>query len=246
VALALVLASCGGENRGDGYKPPQITVSAATSLKAAFIAYRQAVPGADVRYSFAGSDQLAAQIRAGVRPDVYAAANTKLPAALFAAGLVERPLVFAANRLVLAVPAGSRRVRSLADLGRKGVTVVTGSAGVPVGSYTAEVLSRLPTGERRAILANVRSREPDVGGIVGKLTQGAADAGFVYATDVRATGGRLRAIALPARLRPRVEYAAAVVKGGGSRVDARRFVRGLLSTAGRRALFAAGFIVARP
>lgn len=243
--VGLLLAGCGGRD-GTDYAKPQLTVSAATSLKAAFAAYQHTFPGADVRYSFAGSDQLAAQIRAGARPDVYAAANTKLPAALFAAGLVERPLVFAANRLVLAVPARSTRVRSLADLGRSGVTLVTGSASVPVGSYTAEVLSRLPAGERRAILANVRSREPDVGGIVGKLTQGAADAGFVYATDVRAAGGRLRAIELPARLRPRVSYAAAVVKGGGSRVDARRFVRGLLSSAGRRDLLAAGFTVAPP
>ena len=35
--------------------------------------------GATVRLSFAGSDELAAQIRRGVKPDVYAAANTALP-----------------------------------------------------------------------------------------------------------------------------------------------------------------------
>ena len=43
----------------------------------------------------------------------------------------------------------------------------------------------------------MRSNEPDVKGIVGKLTQGAADAGFVYVTDVNATNGKLKAITLP-------------------------------------------------
>ena len=58
-----------------------------------------------MRFSFAGSDELAAQIRQGVKPDVFASANTKLPDELYAKGLVEKPTVFAANRLVLAVPA---------------------------------------------------------------------------------------------------------------------------------------------
>ena len=59
-----------------------------------------------------------------------------------------------------------------------------GAETVPVGSYTREVLGHLPAGVREKILANVRSEEPDVRGVVGKLTQGAADAGFVYLTDV--------------------------------------------------------------
>ena len=56
-----------------------------------------------------------------------------------------------------------------------------GAETVPVGAYTRDVLGRLPAGAREQILANVRSEEPDVRGVVGKLTQGAADAGFVYA-----------------------------------------------------------------
>ena len=40
-------------------------------------------------------------------------------------------------------------------------------------------------------------------GIVGKLTQGAADAGFVYVTDVNATGGELKAIDAARRARAR-------------------------------------------
>ena len=217
VLAVLALAGCGSGK-------DELRVSAASSLQKAFTAY-----DARPRYSFAGSDQLAAQIRAGARPDVYAAANTELPESLYRAGLVQRPVPFARNRLVLAT--GSARVRSLADAARRGVTVAIGSPTVPVGVYARRGLAGVPLGRR--ILANVRSQEPDVAGIVGKLEQGAVDAGFVYATDARAAG--LRAIPLP---RSDVEYAIAIVRKSAA---AQRFVRGLLSGAGRRALLAAGF-----
>jgi molybdate transport system substrate-binding protein len=226
LALVLTLAGCGGS---DG-----LVVAAASSLRTAFTGYGERF---DARLGFAGSDELAAQIRQGVQPDVYAAANTELPQALFEEGLVERPVVFAGNRLVLAVPAGSP-VRSLADAAEPGRTVVLGSEAVPVGAYTRRVLDRAPEG--RAILANVRSAEPDVSGIVGKLTQGAADAGFVYATDVAAAAG-LRSIALPDELRPEVRYGAAVVKGAEHPRRARAFVEGLRAPEGREALRRAGF-----
>jgi molybdate transport system substrate-binding protein len=132
-------------------------------------------------------------------------------------------------------------VSGVGDLAKPGMTIAMGSASVPVGSYTRKVLTKLPAGESKAILANVRSNEPDVGGVVGKIAQGAVDAGFVYVTDVRAAKGRLTGIALPARLQPRVIYGAAAVRGAPHPAEARRFVSGLLSGNGRRALDGAGF-----
>ena len=119
--------------------------------------------------------------------------------------------------------------------------IAIGSASVPIGSYTRQVLSKLPGEESEQILANVRSNEPDVGGIVGKLTQGAADAGFVYVTDVKATGGQLKAIDLPDDLQPRVAYGVAVVKGAKHPAQAKAFIDGLLGGAGRDQLRKAGF-----
>jgi molybdate transport system substrate-binding protein len=216
-------------------------VSAASSLKTAFTNYGKAFPDASARFSFAGSDELAAQIEQGVKPDVYAAANTKLPEELFAKGLVERPAVFAGNRLVLAVPAEDPQVRSLEDLERRGVKLAIGSAEVPVGTYTRTVLDKLPAARREAVLANVRSEEPDVAGITGKLTQGAVDAGFLYVSDVRATDGELQAIELPDALQPSVGYGVAVVEGAKHPEQARAFVAGLLEGAGAEALADAGF-----
>jgi molybdate transport system substrate-binding protein len=234
-ALALPVAGCGGGASGD-----PVVVSAASSLQSAFTEYADRA-GIDARQSFAGSDELAAQIRAGAVPDVYAAADTELPDQLHTDGLVGRPVPFASNRLVLAVPAGSSAVRRLADAGEPGVSLAIGDPQVPIGVYTREVLARLGPAGSKAILANVGSEEPDVAGIVGKLTQGAVDAGFVYATDVAAAGGRLRSIALPDRLQPRVTYAAAVVRGAQHAGAARDFVDGLLHGAGAAALRRAGF-----
>jgi molybdate transport system substrate-binding protein len=246
VLAAAALIACGSDAGGSGSTTagarPTLVVSAAKSLKAAFTAYAAAFPDAQVRFQFAGSDELAAQIEQGVRPDVYAAANTKLPDRLHTKGLVARPVVFAGNRLVLAVPADAKKVGSLADLARPGTTVAVGAAGVPIGDYTRKVLGRLPAEERAAILRNVRTEEPDVGGIVGKLTQGAVDAGFVYVTDVVAADGALRAIPLPAALQPTVAYGAAVVDGTEHAQAARAFIAGLLRGPGQQALRQAGFL----
>jgi molybdate transport system substrate-binding protein len=241
--LALVLlplAAC-GDAGGGGAGKPQLTVSAAASLKQAFTAYGKQFPDAGARFSFAGSDELAAQIEQGVRPDVYAAANTKLPDELYSKGLVSKPTVFAGNRLVLAVPADGAKVASLEDLGADGVKIAIGSEDVPVGSYTRTVLDKLPEAQSQAILANVRSEEPDVAGITGKLTQGAVDAGFLYVSDVRATGGKLKAIELPGDAQPAVAYGVAVVKGARHPEEAKRFIAGLLDGAGAQALTDAGF-----
>ena len=78
-------------------------------------------------------------------------------------------------------------------------------------------------------------------GIVGKLALGEADAGFVYATDVRAASSRLIAIQLPKRSQSTVRYEVAVVKASKNREAALELVADLLSTDGRRELAKAGF-----
>ena len=103
------------------------------------------------------------------------------------------------------------------------------------------MIARLPPARAKKVVANIRSNEPDVAGIVGKLTQGAVDAGFVYATDAHAAGGKLIAIQLPASLQPQVAYGAAVVKGTKRHDAAVKFVAGLVKGKGQAALLAAGF-----
>ncbi|HUO71743.1 MAG TPA: molybdate ABC transporter substrate-binding protein [Solirubrobacteraceae bacterium] len=251
VLLAAAIAGCAsstssGSASGSGSSSasgkPDLVVSAAASLKAAFTNYAKQFSAASPRFSFAGSDVLAAQIEQGLKPDVFASANTKLPDMLYAKGMIEKPVVFAANKLVLAVAAGSTKVRSLADVEKPGVTLAIGSATVPIGTYTRTVLAKLGPALSAKIMANVRTEEPDVSGIVGKLTQGAVDAGFTYITDVKAAGGKLTAIALPASLQPVAAYGVAVVTGAAHPTQAQQFITGLLNGQGRTDLLQAGFL----
>jgi len=240
---ALAIAGCGDDDddgEGGGQHKPRLVVSAASSMTEALGACSPDFAGATVRLSFAGSDELAAQIRKGVKPDVYAAANTRLPEELNAEGLLGDPVEFATNELVLAVPRDSQ-IASIDDLTAAGVKIAIGSESVPIGSYTRETLAKLPPAQEQAILANVRSNEPDVKGIVGKLTQGAVDAGFVYVTDVNAVGEDVRAIDLPPRLEPQVTYAAGVVEGAKQPEQAQAYVDGLLDGGCATALRDAGF-----
>jgi molybdate transport system substrate-binding protein len=244
VLLAVAaLAGCGddseGAGGGDGERP-RIVVSAASSLKEALSACSGSFPDARLRLQFAGSDELAAQIRQGVPVDVFAAANTRLPDALAHEGKLDEPVTFATNRLVLAVPADSA-IDALEALERPGLALAIGAEGVPVGDYTRDVLGRLGAARAEAVLANVRSNEPDVKGIVGKLTQGAVDAGFVYASDVAAAGGKLRAIGLPDELKPTATYGSGVVAASRQRDAAEAFVDDLLAGGCHDALLAAGF-----
>ena len=240
---ALALAGCGDDATvsGDQAGRPQLVVSAASSMQEALTSCAPDFKDGDVRLQFAGSDELAAQIRQGAPVDVFAAASTKLPDALAGEGKLETPVEFATNRLVLAVPSGSDKVTSLADLEEAGVKLVIGAEGVPVGDYTRGVLEQLGAERSAAILANVRSNEPDVKGVVGKLTQGAADAGFVYISDVEATDGKLKAIDLPSDLDATATYAAGVVKGAREPEAAEAFVDDLLAGGCHDALLAAGF-----
>lgn len=236
IALSLIASGCGGDDGGDS----ELTISAASSLTDAFMNYGKDFDGTE-RFSFAGSDELAAQIRQGAAPDIFAAANTSLPEDLNKEGLVGEPVIFTKNRLVLAVPAQGSDVESINDLTKPDVDFVIGAEGVPVGDYTLEVLDRLDPARREKFLANVRSKESDVKGVVGKIATGSASAGFVYESDVKAARGRLRAIELPRSLQPEVEYGIAVVKAAPNPERAREFIDGLLSGPGKAALAAQGF-----
>jgi molybdate transport system substrate-binding protein len=238
LVLALVAVGCGSDDETATEEQPQLIVSAAASLSDALTACSKDFEGADVKLSFAGSDELAAQIRQGVKPDVYAAANTSLPEALDEEGLLGTPVEFATNELVIAVGGDGTAVERVEDLAEPGIDIAIGAESVPVGSYTREVLGRLPADLQEKIMANVRSEEPDVKGVVGKLTQGAADAGFVYVTDV--TEG-ITGVELPPELQPTVAYGAGVVEGSEQPELAQQYLDGLTDGACADALREEGF-----
>ena len=233
VLAAILAAGCSGSKT-------RVTVYAASSLTDVF---QRLDPSA--RFDFAGSNTLAVQLRQGARADVFAAASPKSPRELFAQGLIDRPRDFATNRLVLIVPrANPGRVTGLGSLMRPDVTLVRGAPGVPAGDYAETVLERWC----KSIFAHIQrcprartSEEQDVKGVLAKVALGEADAGFVYATDGRVTGGKVTAIPIPKLFQPTVRYQLAIVRATKHRRQAEDFVRLVLGDNGRAALRRAGF-----
>ncbi len=194
----------------------------------------------DVRASFGGSNQLAQQARLGFSFDVLLSASPVYTRALYADGITRKPVPFATNRLVVIVPRGNpAKIETIADLGRRPeLRLVVAGPKVPIGLYTREVLKRLGM---LPVLRKTVSLEQDVKGIVGKVALGEADAGFVYATDVKPVAGKVRVVAIPRRAQPIVVYEAAVAARPRDLAAAQEFVVALLGPGGRKALRAAGF-----
>jgi molybdate transport system substrate-binding protein len=232
VASVLAAVAFGGESSS---KSGRLTVFAAASLTNVF-------PRIDprARYSFGGSNMLAAQIQQGLPADVFASANTALPWELRRQGLVTRPVVFTANRLVVVIAHGNPlHFGGVRDLEKPGVRVVMAASGVPVGDYTRTVLARLGLSD---LVGKAVSQETDVREVLAKIVLGEADAGFVYATDAKTVAQKVSVLRLPPSSQPRVLYAAAAVKASPHLQAAKAWVERLLSKRAQRKLRAAGFL----
>ena len=214
-AVAVAVAFAGS---AQATKAPRLTVFAAASLTNVF-------PQIDPheRYSFGGSNMLAAQIEQGLPADVFASANTGLPWQLHRKGLVTRPLVFTSNRLVVVIAHGNP----------------LHLAGVPVGDYTRKVLARMGLSD---LVDKAVSQETDVREVLSKVVLGEADAGFVYATDAKTVAGKVSLLGIPQSAQPQVLYAAAAVKSSKHLQAAKAWVKQLLSKQAQKKLRAAGFL----
>jgi molybdate transport system substrate-binding protein len=213
----------------------RITVYAAASLTGVFPQIDKAP-----RYSFAGSDTLATQIAQGAPADVFASASPKQTELLYHNGLLRRPVVFAMNKLIVIVPsANPAHISSVYDLRRNGVKVIIGTATVPVGAYTRQILDSL--GITQAVMSNVVDQEPDVKGIVAKIALGEGDAGFVYKTDAKPAGTRVKALLIPAWAQPPIRYEVGIVRKTSHLAAVQAFIKHVTSLRGRRLLVQAGF-----
>ena len=234
LALCVVLAAVAG--RAQARSQAQITVYAAASLTDVF----PKIDGAP-KYAFGGSNTLAAQIQHGAPADVFASANMTLPNQLHAKGLCSKPVVLTRNTLVIVVPkANPRGIKSVYDLAKPGIKLDVAGPGVPVGSYTLQILKNM--GLSTAVQKNVVSQETDVREVLAKVALGEADAGFVYSTDAKTVAARVKVIKVPAWAQPKVQYGICVVSASGNKSDASAFVKRVLGKAGQAKLRAAGFL----
>ena len=253
LALGLVAATLSAGRPAAGAPVSEeratLTVFAAASLAESFGELGRLLeashPGLRVRFNFAGSQQLAAQIEQGAAADLFAAADERWMGVLAERGwLAEASRVFAHNGLVVVLPRSNpARIGRLEDLARRGVKVVLAAPAVPVGAYSREVLRRLAAqpGFTRdyatRVASNVVSEEENVKSVLAKVQLGEADAGMVYRSDVTPAAARqLRVLELPPAAQVTARYPIARVRGSPQPEAARAFLDLLASETGRAVL----------
>jgi molybdate transport system substrate-binding protein len=251
--LALATASCSADagstqgggsasaSAGPGAVSGGITVYAAASLKTTFTQIGSQVEaahaGTTVRFSFAGSSDLAAQIQQGAPADVFASADPANMAKVTGPGLTASPpFDFASNTLEIAVPPGNPGgIASLRDLAKPGVKLVVCAPQVPCGHASVEVA------KAAGLTLRPVSEEQSVTDVLGKVLTGEADAGLVYRTDVKGAGDTVEGIEFPESSAAVNVYPIAVLNGSRDPALASAFVDAVTGPQGQAVLAAAGF-----
>ena len=195
-AVALLgVTACGGSGSTDssGGGGPAVSVFAASSLTNAFAdvgnAYRND-GGGKATFSFAGSQDLVAQISQGAPADVLATADSKTMAQV-SDELAAPAQPFARNQLVIVTAKSNpHHVRTLADLAKPGLVVILADPSVPAGNYAAQALTAAH------VQVKAKSLELEARAVLTKVELGEADAGIVYATDAQSTSGKVASIAI--------------------------------------------------
>jgi molybdate transport system substrate-binding protein len=220
------------------------TVFAAASLTESFnelkAMFEEAHPAATITLNFGSSSGLAAQIIEQGGADIFASADQVNMQKVSGAGLVEgEPEIFARNKLeIIVAPDNPKRIRGLADLAQPDLKVVLGAAQVPVGRYGREAL------DKAGVKVRPVSEAVDVKGVVGPVTLGEADAGIVYASDVKAAGSKASGVEIPEEQNVIAEYPIALIKDSPNARAGRAFLELVRSDEGTQVLADHGFVEA--
>ncbi|MGW0121523.1 molybdate ABC transporter substrate-binding protein [Streptomyces sp. NPDC003327] len=247
-ALLTPLSACGNDDAdketggsgasGSAAPRTELTVLAAASLTDVFTtagaAYEKARPGTEITFSFAGSQELVAQVSQGSPADVLVTADTtsmdKVKADTGA------PVIIARNRLVIATGEGNpHQVGGLKDLADTKLKVVLAAPEVPAGKYSRKIL------DAQKITVKPVSQEPNVRAVLSKVELGEADAGLVYRTDAESAKDKVDAVEIPDAQNAIAQYPAAALKDSENAGAAAAFVAWLSSPEGQKILRDAGF-----
>ncbi|MDX3539032.1 molybdate ABC transporter substrate-binding protein [Streptomyces sp. MB09-01] len=250
-ALLVPLAACGkGDDKPAGGSTPgsaaasaqpkaaNLTVLAASSLtdvfKAAGAEYEKTHPGTKITFSFAGSQELAAQVKQGAPADALVTADTKTMDGLKAE--TGEATVIAKNRLVIAAGKGNPfEIDELKDLADTKLKVVLAAPEVPVGRYSKQIL------DAQKVEVKPVSQEPNVRAVLSKVELGEADAGLVYKTDSAKSGDKVVTVDIPDEQNAVASYPAATLKQSKNAQAAAAFVAWLSTPEAQKILHDAGF-----
>ena len=218
-----------------------ITVFAAASLQKTFTAlastFEKEHPGTTVKFSFGGSDTLAAQITQGAPADVFASANQSTMQTVEKAGdTTGTPTVFVKNTLEIAVaPGNPKNIKTLADLTKSGTKVALCAKTVPCGSAAVKVLAAA-----KVSLTPV-TYETEVTSALTKVELGEVDAALVYHSDVVGADGKVDGVVFSTASTAVNSYPIDVLKGASNAALAQAFETFILSSASEQVLLKAGF-----
>jgi molybdate transport system substrate-binding protein len=216
-----------------------LTVFAASSLQAPFnqiATHLNDQRKVSITFNYAGSQTLTAQLTQGAQADVFASADTDHMTTVQNAGLTAAaPQVFAHNSLEIAVaPGNPKGIHALSDLSRIGLVIVLADPSVPAGKYAQQALARAH------VTVHPASLEPQVTGVLSKITLGEADAGIVYASDIK-TSPKVTGVPIPPDENVRADYSIATLKNAPNPGGANTFISFALSPEGQSILKEAGF-----
>ncbi|HET7326411.1 MAG TPA: molybdate ABC transporter substrate-binding protein [Nocardioidaceae bacterium] len=240
LAAVLALATgCGGSSHAS--TTDEVVVFAAASLTEPFQRMADEVeakhPGLDVTLSFGGSSSLAPQIVSGAPADVFASASPDtMQLAIDGGAVAEDPVLFAHNRLLIAVPVGNPAgIEKLADLADPDLKLALCAPEVPCGAAAQKALK---SGD---VVTEPVTFETDVKAVLSKVLLGEVDAGLVYRTDVLAADGQVVGLEFEESAEAVNYYAIAPLTEAPNPEGAQMFIEFVQSKRGRAILRDAGF-----
>jgi len=217
-----------------------LTVLGAASLTESFNelgkAFEALHPGTKITFSYDASSALATQANSGAPADVLASADQANMKKVTDAGNAKDPRVFAHNRLAILVKKGNpKKISSLKDFDKAGVTFVLCAVEVPCGKYGTQALTKA------GVKAQPKSLEQNVKAVVTKVTTGQVDAGIGYVTDGQAAAASADSVPIPDDLNVVAEYPIAVLKQSANANLAYAFLDYLLGPDAQAILTKYGF-----
>ena len=245
-AAALALAACAGGSTPDStasaeaMQPAETTVLnvyAAASLTETFgeleEIFEEANPGVDVRFNFAGSQDLVTQLGEGADVDVLATANESTMKKAADASQVDAQTIFVTNTLTLITTPGNPAGVTGLDSSLDGVKLVICAPEVPCGKLTKTLTERL------GVTLTPVSEEQAVTDVRGKVSSG--DAGIVYKTDALAEGDAVDTVAIQGADEAVNKYPIALVSASTKKDLGQKWIDLVLSADGQKVLEDAGF-----
>ena len=270
LALVAGLAACGSKTTSTTSKPAttnppttaentattaapspaagaKLTISAASSLKAAFNdigAAFDAANGSTTTFNFDASGTLQKQIESGAPVDIFASASPKQVNALLEKKLMDADSVkdFAGNEIVIIVPANSTLgITSFEDLTKAEVKKISygDPQAAPHGVAAEEILTNLKLMDQvkpKVIYAANASQTMEY------VASGEVDAAIAFASEAISGGDKIKVVATSKpEWHNTIVYPLGIVSDSKNKAAAQAFIDFVLSPSGQSILEKYGF-----